>query len=458
MTPWRRRLLSALIILLMLTFIGCEQTPLLERIKADGTLIVATRVDPSTYYTGADGLRGIEYELIRRFADRIGVAARFVVFESLPELLSETRSAHVHLAAAGLTVTRKRQETLMFTEPYQRIREQLVYRRGNWRPRSLDDIEAGELAVIADSSHIETLQVLQEEHPQLSWETLQLTSVSALLRAIDDGELRYTLVDSNSLAFSRRIHRYVRPAFTVGEGQPLAWAFPRNRDRSLLDEANRFIDEIEADGTLERLLERYYGHLGKLNFVDARDFKRHMADRLPVLRPYFEEAAELTGIDWRLLAAIGYQESHWRSKAVSPTGVRGIMMLTQATAKRVGVKNRSNPRESIIGGARYLRIMDKTVPQRIADDERLWFVLAGYNVGFGHLEDARVLTERQGGNPDHWMDVKKRLPLLTKSEYHKTVKYGYARGNEPVAYVDKIRNYYDLLVWYEHNPDDLIEE
>ena len=178
-----------------------------------------------------------------------------------------------------------------------------------------------------------------------------------------------------------------------------------------------------------------------------------MRDRLPKLRPYFEEAEALTGIDWRLLAAVGYQESHWQENAVSPTGVRGIMMLTQDTARHVGIKNRLDPRLSIIGGARYLRIVEKKIPDRIDDINRLWLTLAGYNIGFGHLEDARILTQRQGANPDLWLDVKERLPLLRKKAYYSTVKHGFARGNEPVTYVENIRNYYDLLLWFTTTDD-----
>ena len=178
-----------------------------------------------------------------------------------------------------------------------------------------------------------------------------------------------------------------------------------------------------------------------------------MRDRLPEFRRYFEKAAQQTGIDWRLLAAIGYQESHWRPDAISPTGVRGIMMLTRSTAKQMGIKDRHDPEQSIVGGAKYLRVVEKKIPSRIQQPNRLWLTLAGYNIGFGHLEDARILTERDGANPDLWLEVKQRLPLLAQKPFHETVRHGFARGQEPVDYVDNIRNYYDLLVWYTTTKD-----
>ena len=127
------------------------------------------------------------------------------------------------------------------------------------------------------------------------------------------------------------------------------------------------------------------------------------------------------------------------------------MMLTQATAEQVGVKDRTNPKESIFGGALYLKQRLKKIPERIPEPDRTWFALASYNVGFGHLEDARIITQKLGKNPDKWLDVKQSLPLLTKKKWHSKTKYGYARGNEPVIYVDNIRSYLDLLLWYTNN-------
>ena len=308
--------------------------------------------------------------------------------------------------------------------------------------------------MVADSSHEETLRQLSlSKYPSLSWQRHATTSTAQLLAALDRGELRLTVADSDEAALTRRMFGHVATAFELGDPQAIAWAFAKLGDDSLRLAVNDFLQRLEEDGELRRLRARYFGHADRLNFVDTRDFWRHTRDRLPELMPYFEEAAEQTGIDWRLLAAIGYQESHWHPQAVSPTGVRGIMMLTQATAEQMGIGDRDDPKQSIIGGAKYLRVVEKKIPERIEQPDRLWLTLAGYNIGFGHLEDARILTDRDGANPDLWLEVKQRLPLLSKRKYYQTVRHGKARGQEPVTYVDNIRNYYDLLVWYTTTSD-----
>jgi membrane-bound lytic murein transglycosylase F len=141
----------------------------------------------------------------------------------------------------------------------------------------------------------------------------------------------------------------------------------------------------------------------------------------------------------------------WKPRAKSPTGVRGIMMLTQPTAKQVGVKNRLKPEQNIRGGAIYLRKLIKRVPKSVQYPDNVWFAMASYNVGWGHVNDARKITEQQGGDPSRWADVKKRLPLLVKKRYYRKTRYGYARGDVAVQYVDNIRRYYDALVWLDEN-------
>jgi len=450
--------LAALLLLLGLASLGAVlQQPSansLQRVQQSGTLVVATRRGPTAYFDGATGPDGFEYALVQAFARHLGVKVRYVFPKTLEGLLDAAAHGAVHFAAAGLTATPERQKYLNFSNPYDYVTEQLIYRRGSTRPRSLSEIGPGDLHIVAGSSYEETLRQLQaEKFPQLSWRTHPGVGLNALLSAIDEGAIRLTIADSNEADLSRRLYKHAATALELGDPRPIAWAFARHGDDSLLQAANEFLAMVQEDGQLQRLHARYFGHVGRLNFVDTREFWRHVRDRLPQYRGYFEQAAAMTGIDWRLLAAIGYQESHWQADAVSPTGVRGIMMLTQSTATQMGITDRDDPQASIIGGARYLRTVEKKIPTRIAQPNRLWLTLAGYNIGFGHLEDARVLTERDGANPDLWLEVKQRLPLLAKKEFYETVRHGFARGQEPVDYVDNIRNYYDLLVWYTTTKD-----
>lgn len=165
------------------------------------------------------------------------------------------------------------------------------------------------------------------------------------------------------------------------------------------------------------------------------------------LKPYFSQAAENTGFALPLLAAIAYQESHWNADAVSPTGVRGVMMLTNAAASEVNIEDRTDAKQSILGGAQYLLNVKQRIPERIPEPDHTWFALAAYNIGYGHLEDARRLTQQLGGDPDRWSDVRSHLPKLAQERYYSQLRYGYARGHEPVRYVDNIRRYIDVFEW-----------
>ena len=134
---------------------------------------------------------------------------------------------------------------------------------------------------------------------------------------------------------------------------------------------------------------------------------------------------------------------------MSPTGVRGIMMLTQATASELGIENREDPASSIRGGARFFATLKDRLEPEIPEPDRTWMALAAYNVGYGHLQDARTIVTMQSGDPNRWVDVRAALPLLAQKKWYQRVPYGYARGWEPVSYVENIRNYRDILRWLE---------
>jgi membrane-bound lytic murein transglycosylase F len=192
-----------------------------------------------------------------------------------------------------------------------------------------------------------------------------------------------------------------------------------------------------------QLEEKYFGHVRRFDYVDTRAFIRAIATTLPKYQLLFELNAD--DIPWLKLAATAYQESHWKPLARSPTGVRGMMMLTLSTAKQVGVGNRLDPEQSIKGGALYLKQLLARIPKTVAQDQKFWFALAAYNVGFGHLIDARKLAVKLNKDPDSWVSIKQILPLLEKSKYHKKTRHGFARGREAVHYVDNIRRYYETL-------------
>lgn len=426
---------------------------MLKEIQESGKLKVLTRFDPTTYYEGPEGFTGLEYDLVQLFAKRIGVKAEFIVPENFGQLIGRIMVGDAHIAAAGITVTDSRKKRMRFAPAYRRITEQLIYRSGNKRPKKIPDLYNGILEIINGSSHVSTLTRLRKEFTGLEWNANTDLESFELLDLVDKGLIDYTVADSNQVLLIRRYYPKLYVAFDISKPRNLAWALPNTEDSSLYEATVEFFLAIKQNGKLKELIEKHYGHAGALDYVGNCIFRKHFIERLPKFRLYFEETAEQNSIDWRLLAAIGYQESHWDSSAVSPTGVRGIMMLTEVTAKQLGVKDRRNPYQSIEGGARYFKMRKKRIPDHIPEPDQTWMALAAYNVGHGHLEDARILTEIRGGNPDRWIDVKEALPLLSDKRWYGKTKHGYARGREPVRYVENIRNYYDLMVWLTHpNP------
>ncbi|GBE08338.1 membrane-bound lytic murein transglycosylase F precursor [bacterium BMS3Abin11] len=420
----------------------------LQRILSAGKLRVITFNGPTTYYEDNQGKGGFEYELARAFANNLGVELEIRLADQFDKIMPELKAAHVDMAAAGLTITEDRKKQFSFSAPYQTIKQQVIFRGGGKkRPHSAANLVGRNIMITSGSSHVERLEKLKEKYPELSWqETADETPENLLIR-VWEKKLDLTVADSNIVAVVRQYYPDLNIAFSLPPDDKLAWMFTFSSDHSLIDAANDFLKEMKSSGKLDRLLDRYYGPSSKFNYVNTKKFLERIGNLLPEYEDMFRRAGEEAGIDWRLLAAQAYQESHWNADAVSPTGVRGIMMLTNATAKRLKISDRRNPEESIEGGSRYLKLLIDSLPTRIPHPDRLWFALAAYNIGIGHLEDARILTQKAGDDPDSWLDVRKYLPLLARPEWHKKTRYGYARGYEPVAYVNRIRSFYAILSW-----------
>lgn len=436
------------LLLPIIVLLGCDfQKSHLDRVQGDGELVVLTRNSATTYYQGPFGPTGLEYELAKGFADFLGVKLKLKTPDTLSDILDGIQSGRGDIAAAGLTVTDERKLILNFGPAYQHITPQLVYRSGRRAPKSLEKL-GGMLEVVAKSSHAEKLRSLQQTYPGLSFQEDPELESEQLLYLVWEQVLDYTVADSNEVAISRRFYPELRVAFDISAPEPLAWAFPPGQDASLLKKAREYFDGLNRTGKLKQLLEHYYGYVSDFDYVGTRRYIKHIKERLPPFRKWFEESGEKNGEDWRLLAAVGYQESHWNPKAVSPTGVRGMMMLTKNTMQHLGInKSRHDAQASIEGGGRYLASLKRKLPDRIKDPDRTWLALAAYNVGWGHLEDARILAQQDGADPDKWADVKRYLPLLSQKKWYKKTRYGYARGREPVRYVENIRSYYDILMW-----------
>lgn len=443
----RQRCGAVLLVALLSLLLSCSffEKNKLEAVKAAGELVVLTRTSPTTYYETPEGPAGFEHDLVKSFANYLGVEPRFIVVDKFSDILPRFLKGEADMAAAGITVTATRAKLVQFGPPYQEIRQQVVYRLGTPRPANVQELVGRQIEVQSGTSYVEYLNELRQEHPELKWAEVD-KETEELLLTIWEGLLEISIADSNIVAITRQYFPDLQVAFSSQKPDSLAWAFAHGKDQSLHDAAVKFIKKSRASGELAQLIERYYGPASRSNFINLSVYKVRIRALLPQYQQLFEKAGKQYGLDWRLLAAVGYQESYWNPESVSPTGVRGLMMLTEETAQHLGVTDRLDVAQSIDGGARYLQSLINRIPPGVTGPDRLWMALAAYNIGLSHLEDARVLTQKMGRDPNKWNDVKNYLLLLADEAWHTQTKYGQARGGEAVSFVNGVRTYYDVLV------------
>ena len=425
--------------------------------EASGVLHVGTRNSPVSYFIAHNGeAAGLEHDLMQAFVRSQNWSIEWTEKDRPEALFELLDTRQINLAAAALPQAVVKDRHLIAGPVLFETPVHVVYRTSNQAPRGMNDLVGKKLALIVGSGHTPMLMRQKRKHPKLSWAALAETWPEELLVQLQSG--RYDAVVINGMDFDPMRNEYpeLAVAFDLPDTQKIVWALPKHSSRTLRTALARFAEQARKDGTIKRTYERYFGHVKRLDNSDILGVLQRRPQRLPELRRYFHEAQTLTGIDWRLLAAIGYQESQWNPFATSPTGVRGLMMLTGDTADRMGVEDRLNARQSILGGARYLALLKESLPDRIAEPDRTWLALAAYNQGQGHLEDARRIAQARGGNPDSWADVKEALPYLSRGTYSKAMKYGYARGHEALSFAENIRNYYDILLRLEREYDPLI--
>ena len=436
------------VITLLGALAGCAPvaSPTLDAIRARAELRVVTLNLPTCYYLGAQGSEGLEFQLARAYAARLGVTLTMYALDNEEAMQAELVAGRADIAAASLTDTPDWSRVAEAAQPYARIPQLVVYQRGGVQPRDTLQLEAAKLAVRAGSPQERILQRLKSTvAPTLQWVETAPSSADPV-EDVDSGGAVYALTDAREFSFSHHLYPNVRVGFALPEARPVQWLV-RHGAPDLLASVNKFFHELEATGALAGLIQQSSGDTRRFAYEESREFQTHLGDRLPAYRSWFEQAAARSGTDWRLLAAIGYQESKWDARAESGDGARGVMMLTADTARAMGIKDRSNPQQSIFAGARYLAQVRAMVPERVPEPDRTWLTVAAYNVGFGHLEDARILAQAFGKNPDSWAEVRARLPLLAQERWYARARRGYARGWEPVQYVDRIQRYLRLLEW-----------
>ena len=457
---------TVLVLVLGLSLTSCkqpvEQARPVEAAKKE--IIFVTHNGPTTFYVNGDNqLAGIEYDLATMFAKEYapGYQTKFLLVNSISDVIPALLKGKAQIAAANLSITPLRQKLIQFSKPYQETQQQLIFNNeSDAKPKNLASISDKKITVPAGTSYAERLTELQEiqiekHQPPIHWQTVKKSNTEALLENVANEILDLTVADSHLVAVMQNYYPNLAVAFSVGKPESMAWALSKNADPVLMKKVNTFFDKIHKDGRLRNLLDRYYGSSKRLNSQDITSFLVLSNKLLPKYSPLFKQAQEITGIDWRLLAAVSYRESHWDTYNTSPTNVRGLMMLTESTADLMGVSDRLDPKQSIPAGAKYILKLKDTISEKIPEPDRTYMALAAYNIGYAHVEDARVLAQRLKLNPNSWADVKKTLVMLNDPEYYVNAKYGYASGGAPVIFVESIRSYQRILERYQpsHNPD-----
>ena len=420
----------------------------LDNIKASKELNVVFLNSPTIYYIGTDGPQGFEYDLLKSYADSIHVKLNITAVNTVEEAIKYIDDPRVDIISASLAKTPLRERKFNFGPSYFDVQQQVICNRKmkNTKkfPNNIEELVGINLVVGEGTSYAEKILRLRGRGYDINATFTSDYSTEELLAKVSEKEIECTIADSNIYRLNIRYYTEMTLAFTISEREQLAWVLAKDA-HALKADMYTWINRFNQDGSMTALKDHYYSYVGNFDYYNTKVFYKRIKRRLPKYEALFKAAGKKYDIPWRLLAAISYQESYWNSNSVSFTGVKGLMMLTKATAKLQGVKDRTDPKESIFGGAKHIRYMMKIVPKEIENENRLKVALAAYNVGMGHIYDARKLAVGMGLNPDIWSDLKQVLPLLSQKKYYQKLKYGYARGSEPVKYVDSIYNFRDIL-------------
>lgn len=435
------RWLVCLPMMVALVLTGCTR---LEPPAESGVLVVAIDDDPVfSQPGGAEGEgEGFERDLARAFAAELHVEVRFVTARGPRETRRLLRQGKAHLATA-----QPMEPTLgvLYSQPLHEGRQLIVRHAADLPIDNAEDLAGHVIEVIPGAPQIAALRALR---PAPEVVEVDADNAIDLLGRVNDGHAELAATDATH--FDIAVNFY--PDIVVAQELPgqvaYAWAF-RFQDGALRRRADAFIERIRQDGTLSRLKDRYYGHIKRVGPNNMAQFLELMRTRLPRFRSEFHQAQLLTGIDWRLLAALAYQESNWDPLATSPTGVRGMMMLTEDTADRLRVGNRLDSHQSIQAGARYLADLMEAMPAEARNPDRNWLALAAYNLGPGHFNGAVAIARNLNRDPASWYEMKQVLPLLARPQYYARLKAGRARGGEAVIMVENIRTFHDVLSRFE---------
>ncbi|MBW2094614.1 MAG: membrane-bound lytic murein transglycosylase MltF [Deltaproteobacteria bacterium] len=413
----------------------------LQNIRASGKITVLTRNNAHCYYVYRGEPMGFEYDLAKAFSDYLHVKLN-VATPTWEGLIQGLEAGEGDFVAASMSITKSRLKRVDFSDAYLPVQQYIILNKDD-HAKTIDDLAGKTFCVRKGTTYEELLHDLQSKGLKIKIKLYDDMPTEELIRMVADKEIEATVADSHIALLNRRYYPEARIAFPLGKPSNLGWAV-RKGEKRLLEEINSFFARVREDGTFDRVYAKYFANIESFDYVDLKRYYRRLETRLPRYRETIQKAAEKYGFDWRLIAAMIYQESHFNPRAKSYTGVRGLMQVTLETAKEVGIESRLDPEQSILGGVKYLKkSYDKF--EGVPEPDRLLMALASYNVGFRHVQDAQKIAKEMDYDPNSWAALKEALPLLCHRKYYKKSRAGYCRGRDAVRYVDRIITYYDIL-------------
>ena len=397
---------------------------------------------------------GYEYELLQLLAKQLDVSLKIKVTSGVERAFEQLNTGEGDIIAFPLTITKPRREIVNFTRPHFNTYQVLVQRKpNNWRNLSLEEINDSlirdpadligkEIYVIEGTSHELHLKHLSEElggDILVQNDTLTAESES-LIRKVALGEIDYTVADHTMARVNSAYYPNLDVSTVLSIPQQIAWAVRKNSPK-LMEVIDQWLLNIKQEPTFMVIYNRYFKSPRTSIVHMQSDYSSLGGNKLSPYDDLIKQGADKLGWDWRLLAAIVYQESKFNPTDESWAGARGLMQLMPETAKRFGATDLKDPKQSLKAGVNYLMYLEKYWTRRIPDQqERLKFVLASYNAGLAHILDARKLCKKYGRNEALWMDVQYFLLKKSDPKYYRDplVTAGYCKCEEPVDYVQEV--------------------
>ncbi len=434
-----------------------EEAEIIPHYIERGSITAITDYNSTNYFVYRGEPMGYQYELLNLLAEHLGLNLDVIVNNDLDESFDCLINGSCDLLAKNVTVTRERSHLVDFTVPHSQTRQVLIQRKpDNWQHmtgRELDlhlirnPLELGgkTVHVQRNSAYAARLRNLMEE----IGDTIIIVEVGNvaenLITMVAEGEISYTVSDEHIARVNNTYFDNIDIGTAISFPQNLAWAV-RKGDTHLRDSIDKFLSNFKSTVEYRLLYAKYFLNQRSAWMVQS-DFYVLTSGRISPYDDLIKKYSEEIGWDWRLLASMIYQESNFRHDVESWAGAGGLMQLMPGTARQFGVSDIANPEENIRAGVRYIKWLDEILSERIpVMEERIKFILASYNVGLGHVLDARALARKYDRDPDRWTDNVDYF-ILNKSdpEYFldPVVRHGYARGQEPYSYVGEILNRYE---------------